>query len=186
MLGFVLLKCKSAYPLTSLLELSLAGKTSDGILSSCFNVANSSCCCQLCSSEPGRCHCHHSHPLVPAPLSAVSASGTRKAERGQIYSLAAAAGSPRCQEKLLVEVGLGCRCVLQQWKLRQVLLQALVVSRVTWEQAARRRWLLRPPHVLLNQIPTLLPAVSLQTTWQDFLLAGFFSWQVRTELTWQK
>lgn len=40
-LGFILLNCVSASTLTRLLELSLAGKTSDGPLGSCFDVANS-------------------------------------------------------------------------------------------------------------------------------------------------
>lgn len=41
MLGFILLNFISASPLTWLLVLSLAGKTSGGTLGSCFNAANS-------------------------------------------------------------------------------------------------------------------------------------------------
>lgn len=48
LLGFILLNCTSVSPLTSLLKLALAAKTSGGTLGSCFNVPNSLCSCQLC------------------------------------------------------------------------------------------------------------------------------------------
>lgn len=89
----------------------------------------------------GRYYCHQSHPLVPAPLFCWTylTLKTKKAERWHICCHAAAAGSPVSQQNLLVKVGLGCRCVRQQLKPRQVLLHAVVASRPTWEQAAGRR-----------------------------------------------
>lgn len=76
-------------------------------------------------------------------------------------------------------MGLGYGCVWQQLKPRQVLLQAAVASRLTWEQAAKRRCLLRPPQLFAyvhpSHIPTALSAIILQTSWQYFLLAAFSS-----------
>lgn len=121
LLGFILLNCTSVSPLTSLLKLALAAKTSGGTLGSCFNVPNSLCSCQLCcladtaitTTTPG---CLLTHQLD------VSASWSKRAERRHIFSLTTATGSARCQQKLLVEVGSCCCCASQQLQPRQVLL----------------------------------------------------------------
>lgn len=101
--------------------------------------------------------------------------------REMAYVLSAtAAGSLRCQQKLLVKVGLGCCCVWQQLKPRQVLLQAAVASRLTWEQAARRRYfwdhhscLLMCPQIRFPQHFLLLAYRRPGSifSWQNFLLA---------------